>query len=131
MRLDSHRNFLRLRIKDDELTFYPIGLDRVPRRHEWRFNTERAGTPPPVYVPVSPLTPHLIESPIAFAAGKDRKVRMLPRPRNLPALEGIRFISSHGHRVHEVGGQHSVSTAASLSRRVNRGWRQAACLAPS
>lgn len=65
MRLDSHRNFLRLRIKDDELTFYPIGLDRVPRRHEWRFNTERAGTPPPVYVPVSPLTPHLIELPIA------------------------------------------------------------------
>jgi len=65
MRLDSHRNFLRIRIKDDELTIYPIGLDRVPRRHEWRFNTQRAGTPPPVYVPVSPLTPHLIETPIA------------------------------------------------------------------
>ena len=27
--------------------------------------------------------------------------------------------------------QHSVSTAASLSRRVNLGWRQAACLALS
>jgi hypothetical protein len=65
MRLDSHRNFLRIRIKDDELTIYPIGLDRVPRRHEWRFNTDRTGTPPPVYVPVSPLTPHLIETPIA------------------------------------------------------------------
>ena len=31
----------------------------------------------------------------------------------------------------DLMGQHSVSTAASLSRRVNRGWRQAACLAPS
>jgi hypothetical protein len=31
MRLDSHRNFPRLRIKDDAVTIYPIGLDRVPR----------------------------------------------------------------------------------------------------
>lgn len=37
------------------------------------------------------------------------------------------------HRVtpRYVQRQHSVSTAAFLSRRVNRGWRQAACLAPS
>jgi hypothetical protein len=64
MRLDSHRNFLRLRIKDDAVTIYPIGLDRVPRRDEWRRNTERRGSPPPAYVAVSPLAPRLIEGPI-------------------------------------------------------------------
>jgi Calcineurin-like phosphoesterase len=64
MRLDSHRNFLRLRIKDDAVTIYPIGLDRVPRRNEWRRNSERQGSPPPAYVAVSPLMPRLIEGPL-------------------------------------------------------------------
>jgi hypothetical protein len=64
MRLDSHRNFLRLRIKDDAVTIYPIGLDRVPPRNEWRRNAERRGSPPPAYIPVSPLAPRLIEGPI-------------------------------------------------------------------
>src|SRR5262249_5637867 len=64
MRLDSYRNFLRMRIRDDEVTIYPVGLDRVPRRREWRANTTGRGSPPPVYVPVSPLAPRLIEGPI-------------------------------------------------------------------
>jgi hypothetical protein len=70
MRLDSHRHFLRMRIKDDEVTLYPIGLDRVPTRAEWRFNEEKAGSPAPVYVPDRgpdpdpDLDPHLIEGPI-------------------------------------------------------------------
>jgi hypothetical protein len=64
MRLDSHRNFLRIRVQNDTLTIYPIGLDRVPRRHEWRMNTARIGSPPPAYVPISPLAPRLIEGPI-------------------------------------------------------------------
>ncbi len=36
MRRDSHRHFLRIRIRGDEITVYPIGLDRTPRRREWR-----------------------------------------------------------------------------------------------
>jgi hypothetical protein len=64
MRLDGYRNFLRMRIRNDEVVVYPIGLDRVPKRHEWRMNTAHAGSPAPVYVPISPLAPHLIESPI-------------------------------------------------------------------
>jgi hypothetical protein len=68
MRLDSFRNFLRMRIRDDEITIYPIGLDRVPKRHEWRMNTTRSGSPPPVYVPVSPLAPRLIEGPIVVTS---------------------------------------------------------------
>ncbi len=65
MRLDSHRNFLRMRIKNDEVVIYPIGLDRVPTRREWRTNGAGIGSPPPVYVPISPLAPRLIEGPIA------------------------------------------------------------------
>jgi hypothetical protein len=68
MRLDSHRHFLRMRIKDDEVTLYPIALDRVPKRYEWGFNTEKAGSPPPVYVPTPALDPHLIEGPIVVCS---------------------------------------------------------------
>jgi hypothetical protein len=64
MRLDSHRNFLRMRINKDEVTVYPVGLDKVPKRREWRMNTMRTGSPPPVYVPISPLVPRLIEGPV-------------------------------------------------------------------
>jgi hypothetical protein len=64
MRLASHRNFLRLRINDDAVTIYPIGLNRVPRRNEWRRDAERRGSPPPAYVSVSPPAPRLIEEPI-------------------------------------------------------------------
>jgi hypothetical protein len=64
MRRDSHRNFLRLQIKGDEVTIYPVGLDRSPRRREWRENTARAGSPAPAFVPTTPLDPRLIEGPI-------------------------------------------------------------------
>ena len=51
-------------IKDDEVTLYPIGLDQIPKRDEWRLNAEKKGSPPPVYVAAAPLAPHLIEGPI-------------------------------------------------------------------
>jgi hypothetical protein len=66
MRLDSHRQFLRLRITEDAITIYPIALDKSPKREDWRFNTEKAGAPAPVYVPATPLSPHLIEPPIVI-----------------------------------------------------------------
>ncbi|NPU65452.1 hypothetical protein HL667_10650 [Bradyrhizobium sp. 83012] len=68
MRLDSHRNFLRMRITEDEVKIYPVGLTRVPKRSEWRVNSEKKGAPPPAYVPVDPLSPHLIEGPIVVKA---------------------------------------------------------------
>jgi hypothetical protein len=52
-------------IKNDEVVIYPIGLDSVPKRREWRMNTTGIGSPPSVYIPISPLAPRLIESPIA------------------------------------------------------------------
>lgn len=64
MRRDSHRHFLRMRIKDDTVTLFPIALDRVPARRDWKLNAEKVGNPPPVYVPAQALAPHLIESPV-------------------------------------------------------------------
>lgn len=69
MRLDSHRNFLRLRIKGDSVTVYPIGLNQTPGREDWCLNSEKDGSPAPVYTPASPLSPELIEGPITITAG--------------------------------------------------------------
>jgi hypothetical protein len=69
MRLDSHRHFLRIRIKDDMLTIYPICLDTVPKREEW-IDNEKSATDPtePWFASVTPLTPRLIEGPIVINA---------------------------------------------------------------
>jgi hypothetical protein len=64
MRRDSHRHILRMRLTANEATLYPIGLDRVPRRHEWRRNDAKRGSPAPAFVPAKPLMPRLIEPPI-------------------------------------------------------------------
>jgi hypothetical protein len=66
MRLDGYRNFLRLRIQGDTVTIYPVGLDRVPRREDWRINKKWKARDPgePAYLPATPLQPHLIEGPI-------------------------------------------------------------------
>ena len=69
MRLDSYRNFLRMRIKDDEVKIYPIGLTKIPKREDWRINTGKEDSPPPAYVPATPLAPHLIEGPIVISTG--------------------------------------------------------------
>ncbi len=66
MRLDSHRHFLRIRITDDDLTVFPIALDCVPRRNQWRNNLERRGSPAPAFVPESALSPKLVEPPIVI-----------------------------------------------------------------
>jgi hypothetical protein len=68
MRLNSYRNFLRLRIQGDDVTIYPIGLDRIPARDEWRINDKWKARDPsePAYTPVTPLVPHVIEGPIVI-----------------------------------------------------------------
>lgn len=64
MRRDSHRHFLRLRIKGDEVTVFPIALDAVPERGDWMSNAASVGIPAPAFVPRSPLKPHLVEPPV-------------------------------------------------------------------
>ena len=62
------KNFLRIKIKKDEVMVYPVGLDRVPHRRDWKKNSNwKAGNKDePAYLPNQPLTPHLIEGPIAI-----------------------------------------------------------------
>lgn len=38
LRLEEYKNFVRLRIEGDKIKVYPIGLDEVPKREEWRTN---------------------------------------------------------------------------------------------
>jgi calcineurin-like phosphoesterase family protein len=66
MRLDSHRHFLRMRIKDDGVVIYVVGLDKMPSREDWVGNPGKAGEP--AFLPAKPLAPHLVERPIAVRA---------------------------------------------------------------
>lgn len=68
MSLTEYRNFLRMRIKGDELTVYSIGLDKVPNRKGWKINTkaEKGNQSEPVIVPKEELAPRLIEPPIVI-----------------------------------------------------------------
>ena len=68
IRLDSRRHFVRIRIHGDEATLYPICLDHTPRRRQWRVNAAGEGVPAPVYVPLIPLAPRLIERPTPVRA---------------------------------------------------------------
>ncbi|MFW8612700.1 metallophosphoesterase [Mesorhizobium ciceri] len=68
MRRDSHRHFLRMRIKGDTVTVFPVGLTDVPKRRDWRLNSEKLGNPAPVYTPQSALKPQLIEQPFSVGA---------------------------------------------------------------
>lgn len=71
MRLDGYRHFLRMRIIDDTVTVYAIGLDRVPTRDEWRNNPKSEANPTaPWFIAEPPLAPHLIEKPIIIRAKK-------------------------------------------------------------
>ncbi len=67
MRLDSYRQFLRMKLTPDSLTIYPIGIDRSPTRDQWEPNPNAGPGKPdePVYKPKpDALQPHLIERPI-------------------------------------------------------------------
>ncbi|MCC2110628.1 MAG: metallophosphoesterase [Hyphomicrobiales bacterium] len=76
LRIDKYRNFLRLRLSETSLTIYPIGLDEVPRRNQWRPNPEaKDGRPISVFVPDTPLDPFLIEPPIVIDAHVPRRTR--------------------------------------------------------
>jgi hypothetical protein len=68
MRLNSYRHFLRMRLTQDKLEIYPIGLDTSPRREDWMVNpaAEPDNQDIPVIVPKSALQPQLIEGPIVI-----------------------------------------------------------------
>jgi hypothetical protein len=70
LRIDGYKNFLRMRLKGDTLTIYPIGLNSVPTREEWRINERSRNNDQnePKVVPARGLDPILIEGPIVIDA---------------------------------------------------------------
>ena len=66
LRIKHYRNFLRMKFEPDQMTIYPIGVDKVPRFSGW--TSHPADGPVPegrsTLVPREPLVPHLIEEPI-------------------------------------------------------------------
>lgn len=81
MRLQGYKNFLRLKIEQDKLTIYPIGLQRIPSRRMWRkAKPDADGLPKgPAFVPSSALKPEIIDGPIEIRVGdipwRDLKTR--------------------------------------------------------
>lgn len=65
--IKDYKHFLRMRFEPDQLTIYPIAIDKVPGRRGWRVPTtgERLSSPS-MLVPKKALEPHLIEPPIVI-----------------------------------------------------------------
>ena len=86
MRLGLYRHFLRLRIKGDELTIYPISIDH-PARSGWQWNEARkkGDQNQPEVIPKEPLKPRLIEGPI---------VNMIHRSQGRKGCSEAAFISA-------------------------------------
>ncbi|WP_166295263.1 metallophosphoesterase [Bradyrhizobium sp. 2S1] len=68
MKLDGYRSFLRLRIRGNEITVFPIGIDSVPSRGGWRRNENRGLASPSHFEPTRRMDPHLIEPLITISA---------------------------------------------------------------
>jgi hypothetical protein len=66
LRIPDYRHFLRIRLKDGELTIYPIGVKNIPARGDWEINKEAPTNPlaPRIVPRVEKLNFHLIEGPI-------------------------------------------------------------------
>lgn len=75
MRLADYKNFLRMKIEQERLTIYPIGLWRSPTRLEWR----KSASDPKKYVSRLPMVPELIDGPIVI-----EPATMPRRPANPP-----------------------------------------------
>jgi hypothetical protein len=70
LRIKDYKNFLRMRFDRETLTIYPIGVDRVPRRSEWREPDPKSPPSPnnPRLVTAVPIEARLIEQPIVIHA---------------------------------------------------------------
>src|SRR5690606_8898781 len=65
MSLDSYKNFIRIRIKWNRLTLYPIGISQVPFQKAWGPNSDCANDPrAPIVVSTNDIEYRLIEGPI-------------------------------------------------------------------
>lgn len=63
LRIGAYNNFVRLKIKEDSVDIFVVGLETVPSREEWQKNPKYDSHTPdePRFIPTTPLRPHLIE----------------------------------------------------------------------
>jgi len=59
----NYKNFLRMKFEPDQLTIYPVALDKVPGRMGWKENKTGSGS---LIEPKQELRPRLIETPIVI-----------------------------------------------------------------
>ena len=66
--LRHYKHFLRMRFEPDQVTIYPIAIDKVPGQRGWRppRQDDPQQTNNPQLVPKRDLAPHLIEAPIVI-----------------------------------------------------------------
>jgi hypothetical protein len=64
LRLGAYNNFVRMKITEDNVEFFVIGLEQPPRRDDWTENPKHGPhtTDQPRFLPKAPLQPHLIET---------------------------------------------------------------------
>ena len=81
--LRDYKHFLRMHFEQDQVTIYPIAIDKVPGRRGWRKPTKGEAMPGhnPQIIPETPLRPRLIEAPIVIKAA----VVVSPKAALLPA----------------------------------------------
>jgi hypothetical protein len=84
LQLDSFRGFLRMRIKDDELQVFPIGLDEVPNRAGWTLNPEPSDSNRALYLPADSLKLRLCEGPVIIDTSRIRQVASVAQPTKPP-----------------------------------------------
>ncbi|MDR6662223.1 hypothetical protein J2W51_004813 [Tardiphaga robiniae] len=88
MRLNSFRNFLRIRILGNQVTVYPVGLDQVPRRSDWRDNPDLESKATTSYfVPNEEFKPILLEPAIVIQGfDVDPAATAVKQPSELPKV---------------------------------------------
>ena len=85
MKLDSHRHFLRIRLKDNEATVFSVKLDQVPSRDQWTENPARTANPlASIFVADPPLRPELLEDPILIHARTTTTTSEIKTPSEVP-----------------------------------------------
>jgi hypothetical protein len=63
LRMGAYNNFVRMRITEDNVEFYVVGLEAPPKRDDWQANPKHGPhtADEPKFLPKTPLSPHLIE----------------------------------------------------------------------
>jgi hypothetical protein len=64
LRIGAYNNFVRMRLTEDSVQFFAIGLEQVPARDDWIENPQHGAATPgePRFVAKQGLRPHLIET---------------------------------------------------------------------